>query len=176
MSKAGKLIRNYYSYFILAAAFGVLLFWNAFYLENWLDSDMAAEMMFSRLLSEEGKLFATTSWYYSTEFRFLYTHLIMGPLFRICNNWHLIRMITNVIFYLLLLLSYFYMMAELPAEKNRKVLGGAVLLLPFSETMMLHMHMGNTYMSHVIILFFYLGLFFRLAGNGKGKQGKKKGR
>ena len=47
MSKAGKLIRNYYSYFILAAAFGVLLFWNAFYLENWLDSDMAAEMMFS---------------------------------------------------------------------------------------------------------------------------------
>ena len=174
MSKAGKLIRNYYSYFILAAAFGVLLFWNAFYLENWLDSDMAAEMMFSRLLSEEGKLFATTGWYYSTEFRFLYTHLIMGPLFRICNNWHLIRMITNVIFYLLLLLSYFYMMAELPAEKNRKVLGGAVLLLPFSETMMLHMHMGNTYMSHVIILFFYLGLFFRLAGNGKGKQGKKR--
>ena len=131
MSKAGKLIRNYYSYFILAAAFGVLLFWNAFYLENWLDSDMAAEMMFSRLLSEEGKLFATTGWYYSTEFRFLYTHLIMGPLFRICNDWHLIRMITNVIFYLLLLLSYFYMMAELPAEKNRKVLGGAVLLLPF---------------------------------------------
>lgn len=174
MSKAGKLIRSYYPYFILAAAFGALLFWNAFYLENWLDSDMAAEMMFSRLLTEEGKLFATTDWYYSTEFRFLYTHLIMGPLFRICDNWHVIRMITNVIFYLLLLLSYFYMMAELPAEKNRKVLGGVVLLLPFSETMMLHMHMGNTYMSHVIILFFYVGLFLRLVRNGKQERGGKR--
>lgn len=174
MSKAGKLIRSYYPYFILAAAFGALLFWNAFYLENWLDSDMAAEMMFSRLLAEEGKMFATTGWYYSTEFRFLYTHLIMGPLFRICDNWHVIRMITNVIFYLLLLLSYFYMMAELPAEKNRKVLGGVVLLLPFSETMMLHMHMGNTYMSHVIILFFYVGLFLRLVRNGKQeREGKR---
>lgn len=174
MSKAGKLIRSYYPYFILAAAFGALLFWNAFYLENWLDSDMAAEMMFSRLLAEEGKLFATTGWYYSTEFRFLYTHLIMGPLFRICDNWHVIRMITNVIFYLLLLLSYFYMMAELPAEKSRKVLGGVVLLLPFSETMMLHMHMGNTYMSHVIILFFYVGLFLRLVRNGKQERGGKR--
>ena len=173
MSKAGKLIRNYYSCLILVCAFGALLFWNAFYLEHWLDSDMAAEMMFSRLLSEEGKLFATTGWFYSTEFRFLYTHLIMGPLFRICGNWHVIRMITNVIFYLLLLLSYFYMMAELPVEKNRKILGGAVLLLPFSETMMLHMHMGNTYMSHVIILFFYLGLFFRLARNRKAEKGRK---
>lgn len=174
MSKAGKLIRSYYPYFILAAAFGALLFWNAFYLENWLDSDMAAEMMFSRLLAEEGKMFATTGWYYSTEFRFLYTHLIMGPLFRICDNWHVIRMITNVIFYLLLLLSYFYMMAELPAEKSRKVLGGVVLLLPFSETMMLHMHMGNTYMSHVIILFFYVGLFLRLVRNGKQERGGKR--
>lgn len=168
MSGNRRLIRKFYPYFVLGIAFAALFFWNAFYLENWLDSDMAAEMMFSKLLAEEGKLFATTNWYYSTEFRFLYTHLIMGPLFRILDNWHVIRMITNVIFYILLLLSYFYMMAELPVDKNRKILGGAVLLLPFSETMMLHMHMGNTYMSHVILLFFYLGLFLRLAKKGKG--------
>lgn len=173
MSGNRGLIRKFYPYFVLGIAFAALFFWNAFYLENWLDSDMAAEMMFSKLLAEEGKLFATTNWYYSTEFRFLYTHLIMGPLFRILDNWHVIRMITNVIFYILLLLSYFYMMAELPVDKNRKILGGAVLLLPFSETMMLHMHMGNTYMSHVILLFFYLGLFLRLAkkGRGAGRRG-----
>ena len=173
MSGNRGLIRKFYPYFVLGISFAALFFWNAFYLENWLDSDMAAEMMFSKLLAEEGKLFATTNWYYSTEFRFLYTHLIMGPLFRILDNWHVIRMITNVIFYILLLLSYFYMMAELPVDKNRKILGGAVLLLPFSETMMLHMHMGNTYMSHVILLFFYLGLFLRLAkkGRGAGRRG-----
>lgn len=167
MSVERKQIREFYPYIVLGGAFLALLFWNAFYLENWLDSDMAAEMIFSKLLAGEGKLFATTDWYYSTEFRFLYTHLVMGPLFRICKSWHVIRMITNVIFYVLLLASYFYMMAELPVGRNKKILGGAVLLLPFSETLMLHMHMGNTYMSHVIILFFYLGLFLRLAKEGR---------
>lgn len=167
MSVERKQIREFYPYIVLGGAFLALLFWNAFYLENWLDSDMAAEMIFSKLLAGEGKLFATTDWYYSTEFRFLYTHLVMGPLFRICESWHVIRMITNVIFYVLLLASYFYMMAELPVGRNKKILGGAVLLLPFSETLMLHMHMGNTYMSHVIILFFYLGLFLRLAKEGR---------
>lgn len=170
MSKSRKLIKETYPYFVLGGVFLLLLFWNALYLENWLDSDMAAEMMFSKLLAEEGKLFATTSWYYSTEFRFLYTHLIMGPLFRICGSWHEIRMITNVIFYVLLLISYFYMMAELPVGKEKRILGGAVLLLPFSETMMLHMHMGNTYMSHVIILFFDLGLVLRLAGDREKRR------
>ena len=131
MSGNRGLIRKFYPYFVPGIAFAALFFWNAFYLENWLDSDMAAEMMFSKLLAEEGKLFATTNWYYSTEFRFLYTHLIMGPLFHILDNWHVIRMITNIIFYILLLLSYFYMMAELPVDKNRKILVGAVMLLPF---------------------------------------------
>ena len=74
MSKSRKLIRKYYPYVVLGGAFLALLFWNAFYLENWLDSDMAAEMMFSKLLAEKGKVFADTGWYYSTEFRFLYTH------------------------------------------------------------------------------------------------------
>ncbi len=174
MSKSRKLIRKYYPYVVLGGAFLALLFWNAFYLENWLDSDMAAEMMFSKLLAEKGKVFADTGWYYSTEFRFLYTHLIMGPLFRICGSWHVIRMVTNVLFYLLLLGSYFYMMAALPVGREQKILGAAALMLPFSETMMLHMHMGNTYMSHVIILFFYLGLFLRLAGDAREQNCREK--
>lgn len=174
MSKGKELIKKYYPYLVLCCALLPLLFWNAFYLENWLDSDMAAEMMFSKLLAQEGKLFATAGWFYSTEFRLLYTQLFMGPLFRVLDNWHVIRMITNTIFYGLLLLSYFYMMAPLSVDNGKKVVGGAVLLLPFSETMMLHMHMGNTYMAHTVIAFFYLGLFLRLAKDGgKRSDGKK---
>lgn len=169
MSKSRKLITEYYPWFLLGAAFLLLLFLNVFYLENWLDSDMAAEMMFSRLLAEEGRIFASPHWYYSTEFRFLYTHLLMGALFRVCGSWHTIRLLTNVIFYLLLLSAYFYMMRMIPVGKKKKVLGAAVLLLPFSETMMLHMQIGNTYMSHVIIAFFYAGLFLRLVLGEKRK-------
>ena len=154
MKGKNRNIQNIYPWLILGFFFAVLLVLNAFYLENWLDSDMAAEMMFSKLLAEEGSVFASTNWFYSTEFRFLYTHLIMGPLFRITNNWHVIRMITNIVFYMLMLLSYFYMVKPLHIEQSKKVLCAVALLLPFSENMMLHMHMGNTYMSHVIIVLF----------------------
>ncbi len=167
MTKKRNRLTEYYPWIALGGAFLLLLFLNVFYLEHWLDSDMAAEMMFSRLLSEEGRIFASKNWYYSTEFRFLYTHLVMGPLFRISDNWHLIRLVTNVIFYILLLAAYFYMMKPVLLDKKKKILGAAVLLLPFSETMMLHMHMGNTYLSHVIILFFFIGLFLRLGEGGR---------
>ena len=157
--------KAYLPWLVMGLLFLMLVFLNAFYLENWLDSDMAAEMMFSRLLAKEGHIFASKNWFYSTEFRFLYTQLVMGPLFRILSNWHLIRLITNVIFYALMLASYFYMCKPLSVDENKKVWCGCALLLPFSETMMLHMHMGNTYISHVIICFLIVGMFLRISGN-----------
>lgn len=146
-----------------------LLFLNLFYQDHWLDSDMAAEMIFSRLLAEEGSLFATQEWYYSTEFRVLYTQLVMMPLFLILDNWHVIRLITNLVSYVLMIGAYFYMMRPLGVKSRWTALTGAVLLLPFSETMMTHMQMGNTYMPHVILLLFFFGMFLRLA---EGKHGR----
>jgi len=162
-------------YVLLGLTFLLLVFLNIFYQDHWLDSDMAAEMMFSRILAEEGRIFATPNWYYSTEFRFLYTHLIMGPLFRITNNWHLIRTITNIVFYVLMVVSYFYFTKPLKISSPLTALTACVLLLPFSETMMTHMQMGNTYMSHVIIIFFFFGMFLRLANKQKMKKAGKTG-
>ena len=133
----------------------ILLGLNIISQDHWLDSDMAAEMIFSRILSEEHHIFSTTNWYYSTEFRVLYTQLIMGPLFRICNNWHVIRTITNLVFYGLMLASYYYFMKPLKVSRGLTVLSSCLLLLPFSETMMTHMQMGNTYMSHVILVLWF---------------------
>ena len=130
-------------------------------------------MMFSRILAEEGHIFATPDWYYSTEFRFLYTHLIMGPLFRILGDWHVIRTITNVVFYGLMLVSYFYCVKPLKISRGLTILTACILLLPFSETMMTHMQMGNTYMSHVIIIYFFFGMFLRLTGKTAYKKLQK---
>lgn len=158
-------------YVLLGLIFLMLLFLNIFYQDHWLDSDMAAEMMFSRILAEDGHIFATPDWYYSTEFRFLYTHLVMGPLFHILDDWHVIRTITNIVFYVLMLVSYFYCVKPLKVKRSLAVLTACILLLPFSETMMTHMQMGNTYMSHVIIIYFFFGIFLRLSDpefiNGK---------
>lgn len=147
-------------------AFLLLTILNIFYHDHWLDSDMAAEMMFSKLLSEEGHIFATPDWYYSTEFRLIYTQLIMAPLFKITGSFHVIRALTNMVTYVLMLGAYFYMMKPLKVKGGIAALTGTVLLLPFSETMMTHMQMGNTYMMHVIIVLMFFGMFLRLTEGG----------
>ena len=158
-------------YLILGLSFLLLVFLNIFCYDHWLDSDMAAEMMFSKVLAEEGHFFATPDWYYSTEFRFLYTHWIMGPLFHFFQRWHVIRAITNILSYVLVLGAYFYCMKPLQVRRGLVVTTAAILLLPFSETMMTHMVMGNTYLFHVIIAFFFFGLYLRLTGAGRNGQG-----
>ena len=165
-AKVGK----YGPYFLLGISFLLLLFLNLFCHDHWLDSDMAAEMMFSKLLAEEGRFFATPDWYYSTEFRFLYTHWIMGPLFHFVKSWHVIRVITNLVSYALMLGSYYFFMKPFQVKKELVVGSSVLLLLPFSETMMTHMVMGNTYLFHIIILFFSFGCYLRLCGGGKGNR------
>ncbi len=159
-------------YVLLAAVLGMLLLLNCLCQQNWLDSDMAAEMRFSKLLAEEGRLFATPNWYYSTEFRVLYTQLIMGPLFRILDDWQVIRTITNMLSYGILVWSYLYCVKPLKLGRVTGVVSSLILLLPFSETVMTHVHMGNTYIAHMVIIFLVLGMFQRLMQGGKtGRQG-----
>lgn len=166
-------IKKFGPYILLGICFVILLLLNVFFLNHWLDSDMAAEMIFSKQLAEGKHFFATPDWYYSTEFRFLYTHLIMGPLFLIMENWHTIRMLTNIVFYVLLVASYLYFMKPLRIQTRKVVLTAIILLLPFSETLMLHMQMGNTYMSHVIIMFLFFGMYLRLTRENDLKKGRK---
>lgn len=157
-----KHVKRYLIYIVPAGFILMLLFLNLFFLEHWLDSDMAAEMIFSKTLADQGHLFASTDWFYSTEFRVLYTQLVMTPLFHVFKDWHLIRLVTNMVFYVLLLGSYFFMIKPLKPVRKWAVITAGILLLPFSETLMLHMHMGNTYLSHVLLVFLSMGLFLRL--------------
>lgn len=147
----------------LAGACLLLIIVNIFWGNHWIDSDMAAEMIFAKLLSEEGKLIATSDWYYSTEFRVLYTQLIMGPLHRIFSSWHVIRVITNVVFYAFVYASFCYVCRPLGIKKRNVRLCALALFVPVSEAVMTHLQMGNTYMSHVILSFLTFGLFLRLA-------------
>lgn len=158
---------------LLVAVLGMLVISNILWGEHWIDSDMAAEMIFSKLLADNGNFLATRDWYYSTEFRVLYTQIFMVPLFHIFGSWHVIRVITNVMTYLLMLTSYFYFMKPFRFRKSTVMFTSVILLLPFSETFVTHMQFGNTYMFHVIILLLTFGLFLRLAQAGKGWNAAK---
>lgn len=167
----GERERELLAWGLLAAAFMLLLAMNILWGEHWLDSDMAAEMIFSKLLADEGKWIATENWYYSTEFRVLYTQLIMVPLFHLLGDWHVIRVITNVITYLLLLGAYFYCMKPFRIRRSTVIFSSVILLLPFSETFLTHMQLGNTYMWHVILILLAFGMFLRLSLPGEMSRG-----
>jgi len=158
-------VRSILPWAVTGFVFLILVLLNIFAGDHWLDSDMAAEMIFSKQIAEEGGLLATKNWYYSTEFRILYTQLIMVPLFHVFESWHVIRTITNIVTYILLLGSYYYFMKPVCSKKSTVVYSSVILLLPFSEVIMTHMQMGNTYMPHMIIIFFCAGMFLRLAGD-----------
>lgn len=153
---------------LLGAVLLLLLVMNLLWGDHWIDSDMAAEMIFSRLLAQEGKWIATENWYYSTEFRVLYTQLVMVPLFHVLGDWHVIRVLTNLVTYLLLLGAYFYCMKPLKIRRSTVVFTSVILLLPFSETFLTHMQMGNTYMWHVILILMAFGMFLRLSQPREG--------
>lgn len=167
----GERFRELLAWGLLAAAFILLVVMNLLWGDHWIDSDMAAEMIFSRLLADEGKWIATENWYYSTEFRVLYTQLIMVPLFHILEDWHVIRVLTNVITYLLMLGAYFYCVKPFRIRRSTVVFSSVILLLPFSETFLTHMQLGNTYMWHVILILLAFGMFLRLSLPGERHKG-----
>lgn len=144
----------------LCLSFVLLLVLNILWGQNWIDSDMSAEMVFSNVLGETGHYIASTHWYYSTEFRILYTQLIFVPLLKIIPSWAVVRIITNMITYVILVLSYFFMMKGY--EKKYIYLTSSVLLLPISEAIAQHVQMGNTYMPHIILMFLSIGLVRRV--------------
>lgn len=144
----------------LVLSFILLLVLNIFWGQNWIDTDMSAEMVFSDLLGDTGHYIASTNWYYSTEFRILYTQLIFVPLLRIIPSWAVVRVITNMITYVIMICSYFFMMKGY--EKKYVALTSSVLLLPISEAIAQHVQLGNTYMPHLILMFLSVGLVRRL--------------
>ena len=162
MNQTKKSWLDYASAILLSGAVLILIVVNVLWGEHWINSDMAAEMIFSKLLAEEGRLIASSNWYYSTEFRVLYTQLVMTPLHYIFTDWHVIRVITNVVFYVLMLASFYFVCKSLKIRRRNVWLCALALFVPVSEAVMTHLQMGNTYMSHVILCFVTFGLFLRL--------------
>ncbi len=93
------------------------------------DSDAAKELELGKLLADKNKL-VTSDWYYSTEIRFFGTNLVYMPLFKILNDWPLIRFLSIIIFQLLLLVSYLYFSRRVELSRRAYFLSAALLLLP----------------------------------------------
>lgn len=131
-----------------------------FWPDNLMHSDMAAEVMLSKLLSEEGGLLSK-NWFYSTEIRIVYTQLIMTPLFCFISDFGVVKLI-SVIFYDVLLVVVFYFTGKrFGIKKSNLFLMMALLAAPLSNEYLDMMLLGNFYTSQTICTYCVLMFFYR---------------
>lgn len=143
-----------------AAAFGALIAYWALWMPNQLDADMASEQVLAHLLAESpGFPVLSTEWCYSTELRVLNTQLVMAPLFRLLDNWHLVRVIGSLILMVLYLAAWFFF-ARKAGLRRGGLLGGILLVLPLGPLYSQYVLAGLYYIPHIAITFFSLGCVF----------------
>ena len=123
--------------------------------DNLMHSDTTAEVVLSKLLAEEGGLISK-NWFYSTEIRIVYTHLVMIPLFWVLSDYTLVKFISVFIFYALLIWAYYMLGKRFSFDRKWHFLCLALLFAPLSNEYLDMMFIGCFYTSQVYELVSYV--------------------
>ena len=145
---------------LILIVIGALALFCIFCLDHLMHSDMSAEVVLSKLLSDENSILSK-NWYYSTEIRVVYSHLIMAPLFKICSSYRVVKTISIFIFYALLILSYCLLMKRTQVERKWMLLSLALLFTPLSNEYLDMMLIGCFYTTQAICTYLVLSLFLK---------------
>ena len=122
------------------------------------DSDISSEMLLAEILNGEHAL-VSKNWYYSTELRGLNIQLLYSFFFHLFGDWTMVRTGACVVSYLLMLLSYYYMMHQMGQDRFYAV-SAIFLLLPVSDGYFEYVLLALLYASFISISFFATGLVF----------------
>ncbi|MDR2659523.1 MAG: hypothetical protein LBC27_05990 [Spirochaetaceae bacterium] len=156
-------------YFCIAGIFAALTYAVYVYGGQWINSDMSSEMVLGNLLAKENKL-VTSSWEYSTELRLVYQQLFYMPLFKIFEDWRVVRTITTLLNNLVLLFSYFFMMKQFDVSKKTILFTSLFLILPVSNLYWGTVLFGGFYVFFIAMFFCFLGLLAILLNPTAGRK------
>ena len=129
-NRKNDLLKELSAYLLLAAAFCLLCVFLNRYCDRLINADASSELVMGKCLAEEGRLLSE-NFHYSTELRVFDSNLIWMPLFRIMSNWHLVRVIGSIFFYIILIGCLFALCAAAGLRKEFPFLA-TLWLLPFS--------------------------------------------
>jgi hypothetical protein len=153
-------------YLCIAGILAVSTYMAYIYGRQWINSDMSSEMILGNLLAKENKL-VTSSWEYSTELRLVYQQLFYMPLFKLFDDWRVVRTITILLNNMVLLASYFFMMKQFSVSKKTILFTSLFLILPVSAVYWDIVLFGGYYVFFIAMFFCYLGLLAILFDSGK---------
>lgn len=137
---------------------------------NYLDSDMASEMILAKMCAHDNVIMHK-NWYYSTEIRLMNMNLPMTLFFHFFNNFRLVRILSSIVMIGSVSLGFLYC-AKQAGLKNSAIYFVSILVLPFSGVFFRWGLTGLHYCAYNMAVFFSIGLFFRI--NNKGLSAKKK--
>ena len=137
-----------------------------FCMDNLMHSDMSAEVLLSKLLSDQNRLI-TKDWYYSTEIRIVYTQLIMAPLFKLMHSYQLVKQTSVFICLILLAYAFVFLMKRFDTKLPVMLFGLALLFAPVSNEYFDMQLVGNFYTAQTVCTFMVLTFFL---GKREGKR------
>lgn len=146
-------LRRAVPWLVLAGCFAALCYFEWRNVGDLLDSDMASDLIYARLLAQEGTFFSP-NWYYSSELRVFANHLSFTPLFLITQDWRLVRGLGSMLTYALFVLSLYAPLSQVGLRRQYPLVAAA-MLLPLS-VMYFHYSMVGTFYTHNYILSFLL--------------------
>lgn len=138
--------------------------------KNYLDSDMASEMILSQMCAKDNVIMST-NWYYSTEIRLVNMTLPMTFFFKFFDNFHLIRILSSIVMLGIVPLSFMYF-AKQAGLKKSAIYYVSLLVLPFSQVFFQFGLSGLHYSAYIMAVFFPIGFVFKI--NNPDIAGRKK--
>lgn len=154
------------SFLLFCACFCFLFGFLNVNLERFLNSDDSSEFMLARLLAEENRLI-TPNWFYSTELRVFNTQIVYAVFFKFFNNWHKIRIVSEILLSLTMIVSAYWLFSVFKLKKYAW-LGLTILILPTSVHYLEIVLKGAYYYPHIVISILTVAILESLRNlNGK---------
>ena len=139
------------SYVVLVGVMFISFYHIKTHIYQTLNSDDASELILGKLLANENTLISK-SWYYSTELRVLNTNIFYALLFKFTDNFFVVRMISYLLMWIVLLLIYFGLCKALNI-KRYKIISACLLFVPFSSDYYSFVLSTAYYIPHIVITF-----------------------
>lgn len=156
----GKKFWEYGAILLAVSTLFLILLFFILFPDNLMHSDMAAEVILSKLLSEEGRLLSP-NWFYSTEIRIVYTQLVMTPLFLIFSDYGTVKLLSIIILDVLLAVVFLLTAKECGLQGGKKWLALSLLLAPLSNEYLDMMFLGCFYTCQVICTYLVIKFFLK---------------
>lgn len=149
-------LRRAVPWLVLTGCFAALCYFEWRNVGDLLDSDMASDLIYARLLAQEGTFFSP-NWYYSSELRVFANHLSFTPLFLITQDWRLVRGLGSMLTYALFVLSLYAPLSQVGLRRQYPLVAAA-MLLPLSVMYFHYSFVGTFYTHNYILSFWLMGL------------------